>query len=366
MSGLAVEQLCKRYGDKEILRGVDLKISEGEFLSLLGPSGCGKTTTLNVVAGFVEPDAGRVLIGGTDATKQPPYRRDTAIVFQNYALFPHMTVADNIGYGLRARKRPKPEIAQRVGEVMGLMSISELADRYPAQLSGGQQQRVAVARAVVVRPGVLLMDEPLSNLDVKLRQEIRVELRALQQRLEQTVLFVTHDQEEALTMSDRIGVVNEGVIEQIGAPEEVYEQPETVFVADFMGVKNIFAVGAGSELVRKSLGVPDRFSDDYLGIRPGAVVLQPREGATAGGDGVTVLARVERRIYRGAVLEYELTTDDGQTHLVVEQTRTSGEFQPGDSVTAHVAADALLHLRPSAGSTAREAPAGQQATVVTD
>jgi spermidine/putrescine ABC transporter ATP-binding subunit len=219
---------------------LSLQVAAGELFSLLGPSGCGKTTTLRIVAGFVEPDAGQVLIKSVDVTDLPPERRDIGMVFQSYALFPHMTVEANVGYGLRMRGVAADERRRRVGEALELVRMGELARRYPRQLSGGQQQRVALARAIVIRPSVLLLDEPLSNLDAKLRQEMRSEIRQLQQHLRITTVFVTHDQEEALTMSDRVVVMNHGRVEQIGPPRAIYREPRTRFVAEFIGEGNFF------------------------------------------------------------------------------------------------------------------------------
>ena len=223
---------------------VTLDIAAGEFFSLLGPSGCGKTTSLRMIAGFEMPDSGRVHVGGQDITDVPVHRRDMGMVFQSYALFPHRTVAENVAFGLRMRDVPKPEIARRVAAALAQVALTGLEDRKPGQLSGGQQQRVALARALVVEPRVLLCDEPLGALDRKLRQQMQFELKELQRRLGVTLVFVTHDQEEALAMSDRIAVMNAGRVEQVGAPTEIYERPRTRFVADFIGEINILEEGA--------------------------------------------------------------------------------------------------------------------------
>ncbi|HEY8566142.1 MAG TPA: ABC transporter ATP-binding protein [Beijerinckiaceae bacterium] len=235
MAKVELSRLSKRYGDQTAVREVSLDVADGEFLVLLGPSGCGKTTTLRMIAGFVEPSAGSVRIGGTDVTDRPPWRRNTGMVFQSYALFAHMTVAQNVAFGLEMRKLPKAAIAERAREALSLVKLERFAERYPRQLSGGQQQRVALARALAIRPDVLLLDEPLSNLDAKLREEVRIQIRLLQQELKLTAVMVTHDQEEALTVADRLVVMADGAVRQIGTQQELYERPADRFVADFVG-----------------------------------------------------------------------------------------------------------------------------------
>jgi ABC-type Fe3+/spermidine/putrescine transport system ATPase subunit len=230
--------VSKAYGAHQAVRGLTLAVGSGECVALLGPSGCGKTTTLNVVAGFVEPDAGEVRIADRSMRGVPPYRRDTGMVFQQYALFPHLTVFDNLAFGLTMRRTPRGDVAGRVGEALDLVHLRGLERRYPRELSGGQQQRVALARALVVRPAVLLLDEPLSNLDAKLRQEMRLEIAEIQRRLRITTVFVTHDQEEALVIADRIAVMRDGVIEQVDTPAAIYGRPRTPFVARFIGDAN--------------------------------------------------------------------------------------------------------------------------------
>lgn len=281
---LSLTQISKAYAGTKVLDSFSVSIEPGEFVSLLGPSGCGKTTTLNSIAGFVTTDSGSIVLDQRDITSVAPNLRDTAMVFQQYALFPHLRVAENVAYGLKVRKIPKQQVLDRVAETLAMVGISELADRYPSQLSGGQQQRVAVARAVSVNPAVLLMDEPLSNLDAKLRDDIRVELRALQQRLDQTVVFVTHDQREALSLSDRIVVMNAGKVEQIGTPEEIYNSPSTRFVAGFMGVSNMLdgtVLGSVFESVeghRFPISISSTRSGNgsvSLGFRPSSVSLIP-------------------------------------------------------------------------------------------
>jgi putative spermidine/putrescine transport system ATP-binding protein len=236
---VAVEGIRKSYGEVIAVDTVDLTVGDGEFFTLLGPSGSGKTTTLRIIAGFEQPDAGRVMLGGEDITNQPPYSRDVNTVFQDYALFPHMTVAENVGYGLKVKGVRRADRKNQVDEVLRMVRLDAYGARKPVQLSGGQRQRVALARSIVNRPKVLLLDEPLGALDLKLRQEMQVFLKSLQRELGMTFLYVTHDQEEALTMSDHVAVFNEGKIEQVGSPNEVYERPATEFVADFVGTSNI-------------------------------------------------------------------------------------------------------------------------------
>jgi putative spermidine/putrescine transport system ATP-binding protein len=247
---VSVEGIRKTYGDVVAVDDVDLTVADGEFFTLLGPSGSGKTTTLRVIAGLERPDAGRVTLGGADITQQPPYARDVNTVFQDYALFPHMTVAENVGYGLKVKGMPRRERAAQVVEVLKMVRLDGYGDRKPVQLSGGQRQRVALARSIVNQPKVLLLDEPLGALDLKLRQEMQVFLKALQRDLGMTFIYVTHDQEEALTMSDHVAVFNEGRIEQVGSPSDVYARPATEFVAGFVGTSNILERGGRRFSVR--------------------------------------------------------------------------------------------------------------------
>lgn len=238
MAFLDLHNLSKTFGSSEAVVGFNLEIERGEFVSFLGPSGCGKTTTLRMVGGFEIPSEGEIHLEGDDITDKPPNQRNVGMVFQAYALFPNMTVADNVGFGLKVNKRPAEEVRQRVKEMLGLIQMPDLGDRYPYQLSGGQQQRVALARALAIRPQVLLLDEPLSALDAKIRVELRYEIRSIQQRLGITTIYVTHDQEEALSLSDRVVVMNAGHVEQIGTPFEIYNYPNTSFVASFVGTLN--------------------------------------------------------------------------------------------------------------------------------
>ncbi|ETR76913.1 ABC transporter ATP-binding protein [Afipia sp. P52-10] len=247
---LRIEGVSLAYGDNRVLNSIDLSVAPGEFFALLGPSGCGKTTLLRLIAGFAEADSGRVIVGGKDISHLPPWKRDVGMVFQSYALWPHLSVARNVAFGLEERRVPRAEVTRRVTAALDLVGLTRLADRRPSQLSGGQQQRVALARTIAVEPKILLLDEPLSNLDAKLRIQVRRELRDLQQRLGLTTILVTHDQEEANTICDRVAVMNAGEIQQVGPPTELYEAPANLFVANFLGTANILAgrpQGAGSQ-----------------------------------------------------------------------------------------------------------------------
>lgn len=304
MASVGIERLAASFGGKTVLDIGRLDIADGEFFSLLGPSGCGKTTTLRCIAGSVELDDGRILIGGRDVTRIPTHHRNLGMVFQKYALFPHMTVFENIAYGLNERHVPRDEVASRVEESLELVALEGFGDRYPHQLSGGQQQRVAMARAIVYRPDVLLLDEPLSNLDAKLRVSMRSELRRLQRALGITTVFVTHDQQEALVLSDRIAVMNEGKIEQVGTPAEIYERPGTVFVADFVGSTNLFSgtvestdppAGtcrvriAGGHVVAAECDIPVEPGDDVVvTVKPERVSLEPSDDSREGLHGEVV------------------------------------------------------------------------------
>ena len=276
MADVRLVNVSKRFGAMTAVDQVSLHVPEGGFMTLLGPSGCGKTTTLRMVAGFYPPDEGDIFIGGTRVNDLPPYRRQTAMVFQEYALFPHMTVFENVAYGLRMRGVPAPDIRRRVAGALALVGLSGVDAKFPARLSGGQQQRVALARALIVEPEVLLLDEPLSNLDAKLRVRVRTEIRQLQQQLGKTTIYVTHDQEEALAISDRIAVMEGGRIQQVGTPLEIYHHPANRFVADFVGLANF----VDAERV-----APGR-------VRAGAATLSVADSAGAGGP-VTLVLRPE-------------------------------------------------------------------------
>jgi putative spermidine/putrescine transport system ATP-binding protein len=293
--------LYRSYGDVDAVDGVDLAVAPGEFFTLLGPSGSGKTTTLRLIAGFERPDSGRILLSGRDVTGRPPYDRDVNTVFQDYALFPHMTVEQNVGYGLMVKSVRKAERAQRVGEALEMVRLAGLGRRRPAQLSGGQRQRVALARAIVNRPRVLLLDEPLGALDLKLRQEMQLELKRIQQEVGITFIYVTHDQEEALTMSDRLAVFRDGHIEQVGTPAGVYEHPESEFVAGFVGVSNV--------LERDG----QRFT-----VRPEKIRLLNENDEPAAGS-VSERGRIREVVYVGMVTRYVVDLEDGGALTVVRQ-----------------------------------------------
>jgi putative spermidine/putrescine transport system ATP-binding protein len=302
-----VEGIRKAYGDVLAVRDVDLRVGEGEFFTLLGPSGSGKTTTLRIIAGFEQPDAGRVTLGGADITHVPPYARDVNTVFQDYALFPHMTVAENVGYGLKVKGIARRVRAGQVAEVLRMVRLDGYGDRKPVQLSGGQRQRVALARSIVNQPKVLLLDEPLGALDLKLRQEMQTFLKSLQRELGMTFLYVTHDQEEALTMSDHVAVFNEGRIEQVGTPGDVYERPATEFVAGFVGTSNIL-----------------ERDGRRISVRPERIRL----------NGTGVAATVSDVVFVGSFTRILVDTEAGDRLTVVRQNDGS-TIEPGTRVHVH-------------------------------
>lgn len=295
-AGVVLERVTRRFGDLVAVDGVSLEINPGEFFSLLGPSGCGKTTLLRSIAGFEQPDDGRILIAGEDVTGKPPQQRPTAMVFQNYALFPTMTVGENVAYGLAVRKTPRAEQEKRVKESLARVDLKGMEGKPVTQLSGGQQQRVALARALAVQPDVLLFDEPLSNLDVALREQTRRELTLLQRQLGTTSIYVTHDQQEALALSDRIAVMRSGRLIQVGTPETLYQQPATAFVARFLGGSNIVADPA---LAERMAGTARPADNMVLAVRP--------EDLTFSSKGVEV--QVKSRQFLGAVTEWWLEAD---------------------------------------------------------
>ncbi len=325
-----LEGVSKRFGDDDTGRrvakfvqtdgrfpvvavdGIDLDVYDGEFFSMLGPSGSGKTTTLRMIAGFELPSEGRILLHGVDVTNVPPFDRDVNTVFQDYALFPHMSVADNVGYGLVVRKVARAERKERVTDALRMVRLEGYEGRKPSQLSGGQRQRVALARALVNRPRVLLLDEPLGALDLKLREEMQIELKAIQQQVGITFIYVTHDQEEALTMSDRLAVFNNGRIEQIGAPAEVYERPATRFVAGFVGTSNLLR----GDVAQRVLGTPGTFT-----IRPEKIRLTETDGAVGTGE-TSATGTVRSVVYLGPDTRYVVALDAG-TDLVVTQQNLS-------------------------------------------
>jgi putative spermidine/putrescine transport system ATP-binding protein len=315
---VGIEGARKTYGDVVAVDNIDLTVADGEFFTLLGPSGSGKTTTLRMIAGFEQPDAGRITLGGEEITRQPPYARDVNTVFQDYALFPHMTVADNVGYGLKVKGVPRKERSSQVAEVLRMVRLENYGGRKPVQLSGGQRQRVALARSIVNRPKVLLLDEPLGALDLKLRQEMQVFLKALQQDLGMTFIYVTHDQEEALTMSDHVAVFNEGRIEQVGTPNEIYERPATEFVAGFVGTSNIIERNGRRVSVR-----PERITFNGHG-----------EAAT-----------IKDVVFVGAFTRYLVDTDTGD-HLTVVRQNDGSSLAPGARVQLAWRAEDAYEITP--------------------
>jgi len=304
-----LEAVEKRFGDVVAVAGVDLDVRDGEFFSMLGPSGSGKTTTLRMIAGFELPTAGRILLHGKDVTGVPPFDRDVNTVFQDYALFPHMSVADNVGYGLVVRKVAKAERTARIGDALRMVRLEGYDKRKPSQLSGGQRQRVALARALVNRPRVLLLDEPLGALDLKLREEMQIELKAIQQQVGITFIYVTHDQEEALTMSDRLAVFNNGRIEQVGAPADVYEHPATRFVAGFVGTSNLLRGDVAASIV----GQAGTFT-----IRPEKIHISAPDAAT-GPDEASATGTIRDVVYLGPDTRYIVTLDAGAELVVTQQ-----------------------------------------------
>ncbi len=328
MALIEIRDLAKSFGNVKAVDDISLDIESGEFITLLGPSGSGKTTVLRMIAGFEDPDAGSIKLNGEDITHLPPFDRDVNTVFQDYALFPHMSVQENVEYGLRTRKVPKAERAKQALEAIASVKLEETVNRLPHQLSGGQRQRIALARALVLRPRVLLLDEPLGALDKQLREEMQVELKKIQRDAGITFVFVTHDQEEAMRMSDRIVVFNSGRIEQVGTPEQVYEEPRTNFVAGFLGTANIFSV----DVARKFLGATTTVS-----IRPERIRLQAPETKIDKSE-TSVKATVQEAAYVGANTIYILETDFG-VKLTVRKTNTEllgqdNSFVAGDQVMA--------------------------------
>jgi spermidine/putrescine transport system ATP-binding protein len=355
---IEVQGVTKRFGSFTAVNQVSLSVRAGEFITLLGPSGCGKTTLLRLLAGFETPDEGAVLLDGQDVSHLPPYRRSVNQVFQSYALFPHLTVRENVGFGLRMQKVAPADAAGRIREALGMVSLEELADRLPHQLSGGQRQRVALARAIVCRPKVLLLDEPLSALDAKLRHAMQIELKHLQRRLGLTFVFVTHDQEEALTMSDRIAIMNGGRIEQLGDASEIYHKPRTPFAADFIGQANLLSVtvvgrngttarvrlGEGLELTVASAALPAGAGQALLSIRPEKIHISKHRV-----DAENVFeARIEEEIFRGATDQLLLVTDHGTKFhaLVANESAIAEAFHEGDRVYCGLHLDDLVIVQP--------------------
>ena len=355
MTGGRIElvSLTKRFHEAAV-DDIDLQIASGEFFSLLGPSGCGKTTTLRLIAGFEQPTAGQILLDGIDVSAVPPHKRNVNTVFQSYALFPFLTVFDNVAFGLKNKKLGSAELDKRVYDALELVSLRSFEKRRPGQLSGGQQQRVALARALVLQPSVLLLDEPLGALDAKLRRSLKVELKALQERVGITFLYVTHDQEEALTMSDRLAVMRDGKIVQVGPPTEVYEQPADTYVADFLGVSNLMPVdvvsrGPGSKcevrlgeaVLSVEHGGADAPDQAHAVIRPERVRIE--EFGSAGPNRVP--AMVERLVYLGSSTQVYLRLAAGaDIQVLLQNDGESGRLEQGTPVYAYLAPDALRVL----------------------
>ncbi len=345
MSAVTLTDIVKRFGDFTAVHRMSLEIPEGGFVTLLGPSGCGKTTTLRMVAGLLDPTEGEIAIKGKRVNEVPIHKRNLGIVFQNYALFPHKTVAENVAFGLRYRDVPKSDIARRVQDALELVQLPDVGDRYPKALSGGQQQRIALARAVVIEPDVLLLDEPLSALDANLREDMRVELKRIQDRIGVTTIFVTHDQSEALAMSDEIVVMSNGRVEQVGPPEEVYNTPSSEFVARFLGASNILeasAEGRANGTVTLDvphfgrIGVPAVRAPQIAGAGPAKLVLRAEKltlakPGTAPEDAVTVDGTVETVDYQGQAVRYFLRIGDAQFQAI--NMIDGHPFHEGDAVS---------------------------------
>ena len=344
--GIRLESVTKRYGQEPVVRDVSLEVRPGEFLSLLGPSGCGKTTTLRIIAGFVAPTSGRVFVGDREITDVPAHKRGISLVFQNYALWPHMTVWENIAFGLKLRRFDHAQITKKVDEVLAVTNLRGLENRFPRELSGGQQQRVAVSRALALDPPVLLMDEPLSNLDRKLRVEMRKELKLLQERLGVTTLYVTHDQDEALSMSDRVAIMHEGRVLRTAPPRELYEDPQSEFVASFVGNvnvidgkildsesgKTVFATSDGLELLiaRDSSRLPN--APARLVIRPERIVIS----CAGGGQANTVRGTVVFAEYFGSGVKFQIEIAGGRQLTVQSQGSDVDAFRKGDIVSVTI------------------------------
>ncbi|MBL8588036.1 MAG: ABC transporter ATP-binding protein [Methylobacteriaceae bacterium] len=327
-AGVEIAGVNLSYGATHVLKDVDLTIEPGEFFAFLGPSGCGKTTLLRLIAGFAQAQTGTVRIAGEDVSALPPWRRDVGMVFQSYALWPHMTVARNVAFGLEERRLPRSEIGPRVAAALDLVGLGDLADRRPSQLSGGQQQRVALARTIVVEPKLLLLDEPLSNLDAKMRVQVRRELRDLQQRLGLTTIFVTHDQEEANTICDRIAVMNDGAIQQVGAPMDLYENPANLFVAGFLGAANILegevTLEDGHPVFRSGATIRIPLAADEPARHRARLMIRPQHCELAAGAAAAGAAgRIAHREFLGAAMRYGVAV--GQSEILVERPFDSGQ-----------------------------------------
>ncbi len=349
MAIVSIEALTKRFAEAAAVDALNLEIADGEFVALLGPSGCGKTTTLRLLAGFLQPDGGEIRVNGevisSAALIVPPERRNMSMIFQSYAVWPHMTVAQNIVYGLKFKKFAKEKIAAKLARVLGVVRLAELQDRYPAELSGGQQQRVALARALVVEPSILLMDEPLSNLDANLREEMRFEIRRLHEEFRITTVYVTHDQSEAMATADRIAVLNRGRLVQVGPPAEIFDQPKTRFVAEFVGKANILSgrvEGHGALMLSDGIKIHVANTGDLLPAQAVSVCLRPHHirlvaeqnaARELGDKGYNLFPGVVRRfIYFGDAVDYTVAlASHGELRVV---TPPSQRFQPGQSICA--------------------------------
>jgi len=367
--------ITKRFGDVAAVNNVSLQVRKGEFLSLLGPSGCGKTTSLRMIAGFEQPDEGELLIGGKDAVGTPPYKRDVNTVFQSYALFPHKSIIDNVAFGLKQRGMGKSERRAKANEALELVQLSHRADARPSMLSGGQQQRVALARALVMNPKVLLLDEPLGALDLKLRKEMQYELKRIQEHVGITFIYVTHDQEEALSMSDRIAVMSNGVIEQLDEPRVIYDNPKTAFVAGFIGEMNfltgpvtsandgVWSVDAGVGVPVQGMGAAPLNQKVRVGLRPERLVVTPNTDQAGTNQ---VLSTVLSKMYLGDQIQFVVTLPSGATIVAIEQRASvdpaTDNIKPGDRVTVSWDTHAPLLLgivsdeQAPATTTTQEAP----------
>ncbi|BEG76966.1 ABC transporter ATP-binding protein [Achromobacter xylosoxidans] len=334
MSYLVLNRLSKRYGDLTAVEDLSLSVERGEFISLLGPSGCGKTTTLQMIAGFVEPSGGSIVLDGKDVSRTPANKRGLGMVFQNYALFPHMTAAENVSFGLEMQRVGKEERRARVAEALKLVGLSHLADRHPARMSGGQQQRVALARALVIRPSVLLLDEPLSNLDAKLREEMQLELRSIQRTVGTTTILVTHDQSEALALSDRIVVMNQGRVEQVAEPFSAYEEPSSRFVGGFLGKANVFTPlpQPYDGEVRARIGEA-HIAMDGQPVPQGAVIVRPEKILFAEAGACALPGRMKTRVFQGNHWLCQVETSVGEV-MVIRQ--NDGVPVPAEGETVHL------------------------------
>ena len=334
MSYLVLNRLSKRYGDLTAVEDLSLSVKRGEFISLLGPSGCGKTTTLQMIAGFVEPSGGSIVLDGKDVSKMPANKRGLGLVFQNYALFPHMTAAENVSFGLEMQRVKKDERQARVADALKLVGLSHLADRHPARMSGGQQQRVALARALVIRPSVLLLDEPLSNLDAKLREEMQLELRSIQRTVGTTTILVTHDQSEALALSDRIVVMNQGRVEQVADPFEAYEGPASHFVGGFLGKANVFTPTPQpfEGETRARIGEA-HIPMDGQPVPQGKVIVRPEKILFSEAGACALPGRMKTRVFQGNHWLCQVETSVGEV-MVIRQ--NDGVPVPAEGQTVHL------------------------------